>query len=87
MFIMHTERLPFYLSKWYVLTHIIPFPGSVLPSSAINTSSHYIPLSVDVIRLPPCIHWTTVGSLVTGQGTRYAHILSLHVMASLTVCF
>jgi hypothetical protein len=40
MFIMYTERLPFHLSKWCVLTHIIPFPGPVLPSSAINTSRH-----------------------------------------------
>src|SRR6266699_1184683 len=42
MFILHTERLPFHLSKRCVLTHIIPSPGSVLPASAISTSSQHI---------------------------------------------
>jgi hypothetical protein len=87
MLVMLTERLPFHLSKWCVLTHIIPFPGSVLPSLAINTPSPLYTLRVlmfdSLTRL-----YSSDACRKPRYRTRYTvrHILSLHAMASLTVC-
>ncbi len=41
-----------------------------------------------LIYLHACTHWMPVGSLVTGQGTRYAyHTQSLHAMPSLPITY